>query len=152
MSDLTEALYSQIGRLTGAYVHRAELGDLIRFATMLGYTQPWYVDEIMARRSRFGGIVAVPTYLIVMRRLEHRAFADIGIEPPRVNGVDGGSSWAYAELIRAGDVITATASVTGVDERETRLGPTIFQRIESTYQNQFSQLVARQRDTRIYYE
>jgi acyl dehydratase len=152
MSLLVDTVRTQVGRMTGPYILRAEVGDLIRFATMLGYTQPWYVDEAAARRSRFGGIIAVPTYLIVMRNLEHQAFAKTGVQPPSDKGVDGGSAWTYFEPIRAGDSITAVAKITGFDERETRLGRTVFQRIDSEYRNQFGQLVARQHDTRIYYE
>ena len=152
MSLVTEAMRAQVGCETTPYRLRVEVDDLVRFASMLGYTQPWYVDEINARRSRFGGVIAVPTFLIVMRQLEHQAFAEIGVYPASPKGVDGWSAWSYFEPIRAGDVIAAIAKVAGFEERDTKLGPTIFQTIESEYRNQFGQLTVRQRDTRIYYK
>jgi acyl dehydratase len=142
---------AHVGRETAPYRLRIDGADLVRFASMLGYTEPWYVDEIEARRSRFGGLIAAPTYLIVMRRLEHQAFAAIDVLPPLGGGVDGGSVWKYATPIRAGDVITAVAHVAGYEERTTKLGASLFQTIESRYENQFGQLAVRQNDTRIYY-
>jgi hypothetical protein len=152
MSLITEAMRAQVGRATGPYRLRIETGDLIRFASMLGYTQSKYIDEIAAGQSVTGCVIAVPTYLIVMRNLEHQAFAKIGVQPPYEKGVDGGSAWTYFDPIRAGDLITAVAKIAGFDERETKLGPTLFQTIESEYRNQQGKLVARQRDTRIYYQ
>jgi acyl dehydratase len=152
MSLITEALRSQIGKETAPYQLRVEAQDLVRFATMLGYTDAFYVDERQARHSAFGSLIAVPTYLIVMRRLEHAAFADIGIGPPLPNGVDGGSSWHYFEPIRPGDVISGRAKVTGLKERQTTVGETLFQTIEINYVNHFDELVVSQHDTRIFYQ
>jgi hypothetical protein len=152
MSLITDAMQAQVGLETAPYKMRAEADDMVRFARMLGYTEPWYVDEVEARRSRFGGIIAAPTYLIVMRRLEHEAFASLNVGPPLPKGVDGGSAWQYFHAIRAGDVVTATARVAGFKQRPTALGETLFQTIEIDYRNQFGQLAVSQLDTRIYYQ
>ena len=152
MSLITDDLKAQVGRKTPPYRLRMETEDLIRFAKMLGYTRPWYVDEEKARTSRYGSIIAAPTYLIVMRRLEHEAFAAVDIFPPYPGGVDGGSAWQYLSLVRAGDLITATARVTAFDERATKLGSTLFETIEIEYRNQLDQLAVRQKDTRIYFK
>jgi acyl dehydratase len=152
MSLVTETMEAQIGQETPSYQLRVEAQDMVRFARMLGHTEPWYIDEREARRSPFGGLIAVPTYLIVMRSLEHAAFAAIGISPPFPKGVDGGSSWKYFEPIRAGDMITATAKVSGYKEQETALGDTLFQSITIHYRNQFGDLAVSQLDTRIFYK
>jgi acyl dehydratase len=148
---ITDELKSQIGRETPPYEFRVELGDVLRYSRMVGHPEPWYADERRARASRYGGIVAPPTYLIVMRNLEHKAFASIGITFPYPHGVDGRSEWDYLEPIRPGDTIVAVARIAEYHERDTRLGPTLFQVIESVYRNQFGEVVVRQRDTRIWY-
>jgi hypothetical protein len=152
MSLITDAMQAEVGLETAPYKMRADVEDMVRFARTLGYTQPWYVDELEARRSRFGGVIAAPTYLIVMRRLEHEAFAAINVAPPLPKGVDGGSAWRYFDAIRAGDVVTATARVASFKQRQTALGETLFQTIEVDYRNQFGELTVSQRDTRIYYQ
>lgn len=151
MSLLTPEMEAQVGSETPPYQLRVEPEDLVRFAKMLGYSEPWYVNERLARRSSFGGLIAVPTYLIVMRELEHAAFASVGIYPALPKGVDGGSTWRYFEPVRAGDVITAKAKVGGFTERHTALGETLFETIYVEYRNQFGDVAVSQTDTRIYY-
>ena len=151
MSIITDAMRAQIGLETAPDTLRIDAEDLLRFAEMIEAGLPWLTDEDAAANSRYGSLVAAPTYLIVMRQLETRAIAALGIAIPFVNGVDGGSDWEYFEPVRAGDVITATARLADYHERHTSFGATLFQVFEMTYRNQLGQIVVRQRDTRIFY-
>lgn len=151
MSIITDAMRAQIGLESDPYSMRMEPGDMLRFATMVEAGDAWFEDEVAARASRHGGLIAAPTYLIVMRQLETRALGELGIRIPFVNGVDGGSEWEYLDTVRAGDTITATARLADYYERPTTFGPTLFQVFEIVYRNQFDQVVVRQRDTRIFY-
>jgi acyl dehydratase len=151
VTTITDAMRAQIGLETAPYSMRIEAGDLVRFASMIGAGDPWLVDEEAARATRYGGLIAAPTYLIVMRQLETQALAELGIEIPYVNGVDGGSDWEYLQPVRPGDTITATARLDDYYERETSFGATLFQVFEMTYKNQHGHIVMRQRDTRIFY-
>jgi acyl dehydratase len=139
-----------IGVQSAPYSFEVEKGDLLRFALATGADNPAFVDEAVARSTPNGGVVAVPTYLLVMRGLEHQALAELGwIAPPR--GVDGGSEWTYDEPIRPGDVITATATIEDLVEKHGRSGLMLFQIVKIAYHNQFGHPVVTQRDTRIYY-
>lgn len=149
---ISDAMRAQIGLETAPYRIRIEADDLLRFAHMIEAGAPWFLDEVAARSTRFGGLIAAPTYLIVMRQLETRALAALDIHVPFRNGVDGGSDWEYLVPVRPGDVITATARLADYFERETTFGPTLFQVLEIVYRNQFGQVVVRQRDTRIWYQ
>jgi acyl dehydratase len=151
MTIITDEMRGQIGLETKPYVMPIDAADALRFADMIEADLPWLVDEVAARGGRYGGIVAAPTYLIVMRQLETRAIAALGIRIPFVNGVDGGSDWEYLEPVRPGDVITATARLADYQERATSFGATLFQIFEMVYRNQLDQVVVRQRDTRIFF-
>ena len=117
-----QALRDLIGFETEPYHHNVERGDMLRFAVASGATEPIYLDEAAARRGRWGGLVAVPTYLLVMRQLETQALEPLYAALPFARGVDGGSAWTYLEPIRPGDRITARARLADVYERDGRMG------------------------------
>jgi acyl dehydratase len=148
MSDqwITPEMRAQIGVESEPYAFDIEKGDLIRFASSTGETNPIYIDEVAARASRYGGLIAAPTYLITMRILQ---IGLLTLPNPLPNSVDGGTEWAYHEPIRPGDRITARARLADVYEKDGRLGRMLFQVVEIAYRNQFDQLVVTQRDTYI---
>jgi acyl dehydratase len=151
MTVITDAMRAQIGLETVPYSLAIEAGDVLRFAEMIEAGEPWLVDEAAAANTRYGGLVAAPTYLIVMRQLETRALGALDIRIPFVNGVDGGSEWEYLEPVRPGDTITAVARLADYQERQTSFGETLFQIFEMEYRNQLGHVVMRQRDTRIWF-
>lgn len=149
---ITEEMRQAIGVESAPYTFEVEKGDIIRYAQAIGDPNPTFRDEVAARRSRYGGIIVPPTYLIVMRIFEAAAFRErLALRSPLGRSVDGGSVWTYFEPIRPGDRLTATAKVVGLYEREGRWDRMIFRIIEITYVNQFGQVVAKQRDTAIFY-
>ena len=124
-----------------------EKGAIARFSEAIEDPNPLYTDEVAARRSRYGGIIATPTFLRNLRteRLE------LPFEEEFQRVLDGGSEWEYFEPVRVGDRITAVNRVTDVSERAGRLGPMIFVSTVTTYTNQLDQVVATQKSTLIRY-
>lgn len=147
-SRITQAMRDAIGVTSEPCTLEVEKGDLIRYARATGETDPLFLDEAAARRTRYGGIVAPPTYLIVMRPL---VAGRLKPASPYPKSLDGGTRWTYLEPIRPGDRITATARLVELYEREGRLGTMLFQVIEIEYSNQLGQRVVSQRDTHIRY-
>ena len=145
---ITPEMRARIGEETPPYAFDIEKGDLLRFAESTGETNPIYVDEVAARASRYGGLIAAPTFLITMRILQARLQT---LDRPLPNSVDGGTVWTYHEPIRPGDRITGRARLADLYEKDGRFGRMLFQVVEIRYDNQFGQLVATQRDTGIYY-
>lgn len=151
-SVITPEMRSAIGVESEPYVFEVEKGDIIRYAQAIRESNPLFRDEVAARRSRFGGIIAPPTYLIVMRILESEAFdRKVRLDIPFTRSVDGGSQWRYYEPVRPGDRITATKKLVDLHERQGNQGRMLFKVSEITYRNQFGQVVMVQRDTAIYY-
>ena len=145
---LTEEMRQQaLGVKTGPIVLEVEKGAVRRFAEAVGDASPLYNDEVAARNSRHGGLLAPPTFLRSLR-LDRPT---LPFEVPFQRLLDGGSDWEYFEPVRVGDRITGVAQIADVSERSGRLGAMLFTILEFTYTNQFDELVATQRNTLISY-
>lgn len=149
-SAMTQGMRDAIGIESEPFGFEVEKGDIVRYAQAIGDPNPLFRDEGQARRTRCGGIIAPPTYLIVMRVLKPASMKHL---PGRAyaRSLDGGSRWRYFEPIRPGDRLTATMKLAEVYERDGSLGSMLFQVFELTYVNQLGQVVATQRDTAIRY-
>lgn len=125
-----------------------EKGHIRAFARAMGDPNPLWNDEVMARRTRFGGLIAPPLFLRAVRtqRLE-----ELPEDFPYKRLLDGGSEWQYFEVVRPGDRITAVNRIIDIYDRVGQLGPMIFIVTETTYTNQLEQIVATQRNTSIRY-
>jgi 3-hydroxybutyryl-CoA dehydratase len=150
VTPITPDLLRVVGVESAPYFLEVEKGDLLRFALATGTDNEAFLDEGASRRTPSRGLVAAPTYLLVMRGLEHRALAQLGWVAPS-KGVDGGSEWTFHEPVRPGDTITATATIEDLFHKHGRLGQMLFQIVGITYRNQLGQVVTTQRDTRIFY-
>ena len=124
-----------------------EKGGIKRFAEAVGDPNTLWSDEAQARKGRYGGIVAPPTFLrsVRLERLQ------LPFDVPFQRLLDGGSEWEYFEPVRAGDRITAVSRIVDISERSGRLGAMLFTVVETAYTNQLSELVATQRNTGIRY-
>jgi acyl dehydratase len=146
---LTEEVLKQVGKAGEPRTYEVERGAIRRFAEAIGDPNPLFNDEQKARKTRFGGMIAPPTFC-----------RSLGSPIPEVRlpalgdsfrGLDGGSEWEYFEPIRPGDRITVQTRLVELKESEGRLGPMVFITMETTYTNQFGELCVTQRSTGIRY-
>ena len=145
---LTEEMRQQaIGRESTPMTVEVEKGAIVKFAEAIGDRNPVYTDEVAARSSRYGGLIAPPTFLrsVVVGR------PDIPFEVPFERLLDGGSDWEYFGPVRPGDRITAVARVDDMNERNGSIGLMLISTIVVTYTNHFGQVVATQTSTSIRY-
>ena len=124
-----------------------ERGAIQRFAEAIGDPNPLWNDEATARKGRYGGLMAPPTFLrrLILQRPQ------LPFDPPFHRVLDGGSEWEYFEPVRVGDRITGVNRIIDMSERSGRLGTMLFTVTEATYTNQFGEVVAVQRNTGILY-
>ena len=148
-SVITDEMKKAVGVEGQARTHDVEKGHIRLFAEAIGDSNPLFTDEAKARESRFGGIVAPPTFL------RSCSSAGVGLNVREVSGLsralDGGSEWEYFHSIRPGDRITVTSKIAGFEERDTRMGRTLFTRTQTIYRNQLDQVVATQTTTSMLY-
>jgi acyl dehydratase len=144
---VTDEARKQIGKVTESRTHEVERGAIRRFAEAIGDTNPIFNSDSEARKSRFGGMIAPPTFC----RSLGMAIPDVKIDMPTSRGLDGGSDWEYLVPIRPGDRISVQSKLVDLRESDGRLGPMVFTTVETTYTNQFGEVCVIQRSTGIRY-
>jgi acyl dehydratase len=146
---LNEEALKQVGKAGEARTYDVERGAIRRFAEAIEDRNPLFNDEHAARTTRFGGMIAPPTFC----RSMGSPIPDVRISAlgQSFRGLDGGSEWEYFKPIRPGDRITVQTKLVDLRESEGRLGPMIFITMETTYTNQFGELCVTQRSTGIRY-
>ena len=115
-----------------------EKSHITSFARAIGDDNPLWNDEAAARRSKYGGLIAPPTFT----RMVLNALRPPGTEQYPLPGsvqLDGGAQWRYFEPIRPGDRITQFRKITDVYERQGSAGPLIFILGNCRFVNQFHQ-------------
>ena len=145
---VTEEAKKQIGKSGEARTIEVERGALRRFAEAIGDSNPLFNSESEARHTRFGGMIAPPTFARSLSAAIPEVKLDMG---ESFRGLDGGSDWEYFEPIRPGDRITVQTKIADLRESAGRLGPMVFITTETSYTNQFGQVCALQRSTAIRY-
>lgn len=147
-SFLTEEMRQQsLGVESAPQTMEVERGAIIKFAQAIGDNNPLYIDEVAARESRFGGLIAPPTFL----RSAVSARPDLPFDVPFERVLDGGSDWEYFVPVRPGDQITSVSRIEDINERNGSIGLMLISTIVITYTNQFGQVVATQTSTSIRY-
>ncbi len=147
-SVITDEMRAAINVESEPVVTEVERGAIIKFARAIGDPNPLYSDDEAAGKSRYGGIIAPPTFLRSCPSGRARA----QVASPYSAGLDGGSEWEYFEPVRPGDSITVTTYVSEIYERQGRLGNMLFTVRETKYVNQSGKTVALERGTGISYE
>lgn len=145
---LTEEMRQQaIGQESSPVTVDVEKGAIIKFAQAIDDDNPIFNDEAAARSSRYGALIAPPTFLrsVIVARAEYP------FEIPYDRLLDGGSEWEYFEPVRAGDRISAISRIIDISERKGRMGLMVITTYKITYWNQFDQVTATQTSTSIRY-
>jgi acyl dehydratase len=146
---ITEAGLDQLRRRIGVehpiedpFVSHVNEDSIRHAARGVGDDNPLWIDSEHARASRYGALVAPPTFLYGvtwgswdMRRGE-------GL--PGVHGLHSRDRWTYYRPLLAGDVVRAVKKLVSLEEKEGRYaGRSIIQTREFTYFNQREERVAR---------
>ena len=120
-------------------LHEEATRDNIRhFVRGIGDPNPLWVDAEYAASTRWGGIIAPPTFLYSVYWTSGRTG---GL--PGVHGFHAGNDWAWHRPIMLGDRITVQEQFTGLDERQGEFaGRTMIQSSISTYRNQRGEVIA----------
>ena len=151
-SVITKEMKDAIGVESDPVVYQIEEGAILRFAEAIGDTNPIFNDKNEASKTKYGGIVAPPTFL---RSIAHVKAPEpkVQVKSPYPANVDGGSEWEYFEPIKVGDTITATSYLADINERKGgKFGSMLIMVRETKYMNQHGTVAALQRTTGISYQ
>ena len=139
-----------------------EAGHILMFARSIGDPNPVYEDEDQAGAGEAGGIIAPPTFVQASAQFDPDYFLrpkigqpwfGSGKEPSGITREGGGSGggggglhaeqhYEYHRPLRAGDVLTATATPGKTWEKEgRRAGKLVFSESITEYRDQDGELV-----------
>ncbi|HZC19548.1 MAG TPA: MaoC family dehydratase N-terminal domain-containing protein [Rubrobacteraceae bacterium] len=116
-----------IGHRSEAVVNVVEKGAVRKFAEAIGDPNPLYVDEEAAKESRYGGLIAPPTF---PRTFEYGEVEGIG--SPGQGFIHGEHRIRYERPLFMGEKVSCYAEVKDYYEkegREGRLGFLISERV-----------------------
>lgn len=148
-SIINDTMRNAIGIESEPVEYPVERWHIKRFAEAVGETNPLYLDETEARKTRHGGVIAPPTF--------YRAFypkeppVNVMQEANLKRVLDGGSEWEFFEPIRPGDTISVTSKLGELNVKQGRAGPMLIVAVDHTYRNQYGVTTAVQRQNRILY-
>ncbi|HEX8259096.1 MAG TPA: MaoC family dehydratase N-terminal domain-containing protein [Rubrobacteraceae bacterium] len=110
-----------IGRRSEPVKNVVEKGAVKKFAEAIGDPSPFYLDEGVAKASRYGGLIAPPTF---PRTFEYGEVEGLG--PPGQGYIHGEHRIRYERPLFVGEELSCYAEVTGYYEKEGREGPLGF--------------------------
>lgn len=149
-SAITEAIRKAIGREMGPYVYEVEKGAIRKFAEAIDDPNPLWQEEDYAKESRYGGIIASPSFVTSLKVPGLTEWV-LGLDCPLKRLLNGGNELEFFQPLRPGDVISVTARLSQAYEREGKAGKMVFLIIETDYTNQRGELAVRGRQTLIKY-
>lgn len=125
---------------TEPMVFEVEKGAIRRYAEVLGDANPLWTDEDRARKSRYGGLVAMPVFLSYFDPFHWGAARPSAGVPLFASAQD---EFEFRSPVRPGDAITVAQRYIDVHEKQGKGGPLLFTVVERTYKNQRGELVGK---------
>ncbi len=144
--ELNRAMEALIGRELICESWEVEHGAIARHAQAVGDPNPLWQDERYARQTRFGSIIAPPTFIASQHGdvlLEKIAALNL----PFTRTLNGGNEIELFQPVRPGDRITARGKFAEARLRQSSQGQLFFLVLEMTYTNQRGEMVAVCRNT-----
>ena len=133
----TEELKNRLEAAFKPARYEVEKGAIKRFLEAVGdYNPRWQT-------------VAPPTFVLVigLEQIQEQLLDSF----PAATILHGSTELEYYRPVRAGDVLTVTAGVAAIRERQGKMGTTSFITIETSYNNQEREPVAKSRQLLISY-
>ncbi|MDP9236784.1 MAG: MaoC family dehydratase N-terminal domain-containing protein [Chloroflexota bacterium] len=160
-SVITDEMRAVIGVEGPPTTLEVEKTNCRMFARSVGHRDPIFYDEAAAKARGYRSIVAPPGF---MGTPVFNPNSGGGGAPGEMGGrgysipykrvLNGGTDYEYfpeADVICAGDTITARSKVSGFEESTGSLGPMLITKRETTYTNQHGKVVAKMYGTVIQY-
>jgi acyl dehydratase len=145
---ITADMRRSIGAEASPVVIEIERGAVRKFAEAVGDANPLWRDEEYARNTRYGGILAPPSFLCTAGA----GFSGrIEIELPLKRLLVVADELEFCQPIRVGEVITCNQRLVDLQEREGKKGKQVFVVYENVFTDQKGEMVARGRATYLRY-
>jgi acyl dehydratase len=111
-----------IGRETPTVVAEVKAEETVPFAEALGDLNPLYVDEVAAKKSKFGCLLAPPTFPVTLAAgtMDPNLFFELELNFASI--VHGEQEFEYVKPLKVGQKITIEGRVSDITEKQGRNG------------------------------
>jgi len=125
LDDLRKRIGQKIGVTQEPWCHEATRDNIRHYAHGIGDDNPLWCDPDYAAKTRFGGIVALPSFLFATDRIVSGYVGGL----PGVHAMWSGADWNWHQPIHRNDEITTEAYLKELIEHETRFAGRAVQQI-----------------------
>ena len=139
-SIINDELKKLIGTSTDPVIFKVEEGSIQRYAQAIGDPNPLFNEVGYAQKSKHGRVICPPGFLgwpvntTAYDPLKLPASLIMAGAPLMV--LDAGIEFEFLEPVGAGDVLTFTAKIAEMTEKEAKSGKMLVTTIETTWINQ----------------
>lgn len=158
--EITDQMKAQIGKESSPWTYEVTTTSVRAFARGVGYADPVYFDVEAATKAGYRSLPTPPTYLgtpvFIPGKSDDTFSGPVGSGPTFEYGLknvlDGGTETEYFDTIYAGDMLSVTSKLAGLDVRDSKaLGKMLIVTTETSFKNQNGKVVAIQRGQAIFY-
>ena len=104
-----------IGKEYPVFTYEVGREKIREYVTTVGDLNPLYLDQAVAKQSKFEGIIAPPIFLVLFWiKPANTAFHDKEVIPDLTGGVHGDVELKFFEVVKSGDVITVKAKIADI--------------------------------------
>jgi hypothetical protein len=157
---ITAEMQTVIGQESEPWPYEVTTTGIRAFARGVGYDDLVYFDAADAATAGYDRLPAPPCHLgtpVFIPGRSNDRFSGPRTATPSIghgltNVLDGGTETIYERPLFAGDTLTATAAVTGLEVKQSAaLGAMLLVSVETVFRDDAGTVVARQRAQAIYY-
>jgi acyl dehydratase len=139
LDDLRRRIGRRIENSLEPWCHEATRDNIRHYAHGIGDDNPLWCDPDYAARTRYGGIIALPSFLFACSRIVSGYVGGL----PGVHAMWAGADWTWHKPVRRNDAIATEAWLKDLVEHDTRFAGRAVQQIyRVNFYNQDGDLVA----------
>ena len=125
LDELRARIGVKIGVTAEPWCYEATRDNIRHYAHGIGDDNPLWCDPGYAAKTRFGGIVALPSFLFSTSRIVSGYVGGL----PGVHAMWSGADWTWHQPVRRNDVISTEAHLKDLIEHETRFAGRAVQQV-----------------------
>ena len=145
-SLITQGLRELLGKELEPDIFEVEKGHIRRFADAVGDSHPRFRDPDYARNTPSGAITAPPAFLLDIG-INKLAYLIMARKPASTGFLNGGIEIEYYQPILVGDLITSTAKLVDLQEKNSKKGKLLLMTVECIFRNQKGEKVRKMTNT-----
>ena len=108
-----------IGKTYPAHTYEVGKEKIKEYAKAIKNFDPHYLDDDFAKKSKYGAIIAPPTFAVVFGAyLIEPVFNDKDLNMNMAMVVHGEQDLEFLDVVKAGDSITTTAKIVDIKNKE----------------------------------